>query len=117
MPAYKELDDIFNSIVRREISRFNKEVYKLEREFFSTPLLDFYSCDDHYDCVIDVPYMDPTSIYMKVEGDVMKLRCKDKMGNVYQTQIQLPRDADLDNLKVERIKWFLRIRISRRLST
>ncbi|BBG23787.1 Hsp20/alpha crystallin family protein [Sulfuracidifex tepidarius] len=114
MPVYKDLNDMMNSIIRREIANFQKEMENLEREFFSSPLLDMYACEDHYDCIVDVPYVDPTSIYMKVEGNLMKFKCKDKMGNVYQAEINLPEDADSDSIKVERVKWVLRIRMARK---
>ncbi len=114
MPVYKDIEEMVNSIIRKEAIRFQRDMEALEKEFFSTPLLDLYSCESHYDCVLDVPYIDPTSIYMKVEGSSIRLRCKDKMGSIYQTEIPVPEDADLDSIKVERIKWFLRIRIPRK---
>lgn len=120
MPAYKDLYDLIKSVIEKEISRVEREFERLEKEIeeetkgIYSPLYSFYESEDSYHYLIDVPNIDMSTIYVKVEKHNLRIRCKDKANREYVLNLRLPKDADENSLKVTRAKWLLRISVKRK---
>ncbi len=120
MPVYKDLYDLIRSIVQKEISKVEKEFERIEKELreelgeFNSPLYTVYENDDYYYYLIDVPNLDLSTVFVKIEKGYLKIKCKDKLNKSYALNIPLPDDADSDTLTLSRAKWLLRISLKRK---
>ncbi|MEM0091563.1 MAG: Hsp20/alpha crystallin family protein [Saccharolobus sp.] len=122
MPAYKDLYDLVKSIVEKEIRRVEDEFKKIRQEIeeevegATSPLYSLYQSDDTYYYLIDIPNLDISTLYVKIEKRNLKVRCKDKMNRDYILNIRLPEDIDENSLNITRAKWLLKIGIKRKIT-
>lgn len=109
------------SMIEKEISRMEKEFRRIESEIkeeiekYNVPLYSFYESEDFYYYLIDIPNVDISTIYVKVENNnSLKISCKDKSNKEYVLNVKVPEDADIDSLSVTRVKWLVKITVKRR---
>ncbi|WP_338601618.1 hypothetical protein V6M85_00485 [Sulfolobus tengchongensis] len=120
MPAYKDLYDMIKSMVEKEINRIEREFKRIESEIEEevrrsyTPLYSLYESGDSYYYLIDIPNIDMSTLYVKVEKNTLRIRGKDKSNKEYYLKIQLPEDANADSLTITRTKWLVKITVQRK---
>lgn len=113
MPVYKDLYDMIREIIREEEEKINKEIEKIEEEIskaFEEPLYTFYEDKDAIYYIIDVPFIDERTIYVKFESNkYIKLSCKDIRGKNYRLIIPAKYNFEKYDVSVVRNKGFIKL--------
>lgn len=120
MPVYKDLYDMIRQIIREEEEKINREIERVEeeiKEFFEEPLYTSYEERDTIYYIIDVPFINEKTIYIKVEGKKIKLSCTDIRGKKYQLTIPTKYDIENYNINVIRDKGFIKLVLKKKKST
>ncbi|EZQ06869.1 MULTISPECIES: hypothetical protein [Acidianus] len=119
MPAYRDLYDM----VKRMIEGEEKKVEEIEREMreeiereFEEPLYTRSEENEKIYYVIDVPFLDPNTLYVKVENKKIELKCEDKMKRKHSLLIHVKEDISSYDVQVIRNKGFIKLVLLRRTS-
>ncbi len=116
-------DELFEKIrrrIRELIDEFEEEIMELEPMWTADgvlePLVSIERYPDKYVIVIDLPYADFEKLSLSIRDHLLIIECAlkkeiafERWGAYreikfkrYHTTIKLPRDADVENIKIER---------------
>ncbi|AWR97735.1 hypothetical protein DFR86_09380 [Acidianus sulfidivorans JP7] len=112
MPAYKDLHEMIKEMIDREEERIDKEIEQIKEEIAKEaeePLYTFYEKNDAIYYIIDVPFINEKTIYVKVENKYIKLSCKDIHDKNYQLVIPVYANFENYDIQVIRSKGFIKL--------
>ncbi len=110
MPVTWDLYELFKRLMKEQ----EEEMKALEEEMERiaeglTPLYTVYESGGVTYYIVDVPFVDYTTVYVKAESGDLLFSCSDKKGRKYSLRLPLPEKYDKYDIKVENSKGFIKI--------
>ncbi|ARM76503.1 hypothetical protein [Acidianus manzaensis] len=113
MPAYKDLYDMIKEIIEQEEAKIDKEFEEVREEISKEaeePLYTVYEKEDSIYYIIDVPFINEKTIYVKLENNkYIKVSCKDIHGKCYQLVIPARYNFKNYDVQVIRNRGFIKL--------
>ncbi|MBW9141765.1 MAG: hypothetical protein K1T65_08830 [Candidatus Aramenus sp.] len=114
MPATWDLYELFRRLMREQEEEMNKFFEEMQRAIEGlTPLYTIYEQGEAIYYIVDVPFVDYSTVYVKAESRSLLFSCQDKKGRKYSLRLPIPEKYDKYDIKVENNKSFIRIIIKK----
>lgn len=110
---------MIKEIIKEEEEKINREIQKIEEEISreaEEPLYTVYEDKNAIYYVIDVPFINEKTIYIKFESNkYIKLSCKNMRGKDYQLIIPTKYNFENYDISVIRNKGFIKLVLRKKI--
>ncbi len=110
MPAFKDLYEMIRRLMDEEEEEIENTTNEVEKRIEAIiPLYTRYEEGGSLYYIIDVPFINYSTVYVKMEENHLDFSCQDKRQRKYSLRIKIPEKYQNCNIKVINYKGFVKI--------
>jgi len=114
MPVFKDLYEMIRQLMDEEEEEIESTINEAEKEIEGMiPLYTRYEEGGSLYYIIDVPFINYSTVYVKIEKNYLDFTCQDKKQRKYTLKIKIPEKYQNYDVKVINYKGFVKIVLSK----